>query len=173
MRSVAEGDIIGGGGYGFGGGGAWWGFAFIVFIIFAIIIAFAWLGGKRDHGGLEQFLPLLGLMKGNWGDGDGCRHTEAIKDQAKDTGQIIHNQDKWAYDLKASQDYNTASLAKEINSFRDEFKDTKINDLRAELSTEKAMNAIGHSHGDLKREIMGIKEHFKPGWFEPAYACGK
>jgi hypothetical protein len=113
-------------------------------------------------------------MKGKFGEGEGnCRHTETVKDQAKDTGLIVHNQDKWAYELKASQDANTRYLSENINSFRDEMKDTKINDLRAELSTEKTANRLDFAYGDLKRELMGIKEHFRPGWFEPVHACGK
>jgi len=179
MRDVRGGDAIGDGGYGFGGGGggwAWWGFAFIIFIIFAILMIFAWMRGGQRDGGFEKFLPLLGMLglgKHGHGDDCGCKHTEIIKDQAKDTGAIIHNADMRAYDLKASQDSNTYRLERRIDEMESGQKDTKINDLRAELMEEKTSNKIGYAFGDLKREVLGIKEHFKPGWFEPAYSkCG-
>ena len=178
MRDLKGGDHVGGGyGYGDGGSWGWWGFAFIVFIIFAIIIAFAWLS-NRNHGGegWEKFLPLLGLAKGHFGsdDGYGRCHTEILKDQAKDTGQIIHNQDIRSYELKASLDNQSRFLEKNIDSVRNEALVEKIADLRAQLIEERTTRAVDNSHSDLRRELLGIKEHFKPVWFEPAYSvCGK
>lgn len=172
MHDVRGGDKLGGGhDY---GGGAWWGFAFIVFIIFAIIIAFAWLRGERkEDGGWEKLLPFLGLLKGtHGGDGD-HRHTELIKDQAKDTGAIIHNQDLRSYDLKAAIDNQSRFLEKSIETVREDQKNDTIAELRAKLVEERTCNAVEKSHGDIKRDLSGMKEYFKPGWFEPSYSCGK
>jgi len=154
MRDLRGGDSINDGGIGMYGGGAWWGFAFIVFIIFAIIIAFAWLRGDRRDGGWEHFLPLLGILKGKFGGDDHC---ELVKDQAKDTGLIIANNDQ-----------NTYKLERRIDAVEDAQKTDTIASLRQALSDEKTFNHIGYSYNDLKREIQGIREHFKPGWaFEP------
>lgn len=173
MHDVRGGDRIGAGhDY---SSGAWWGFAFIVFIIFAIIIAFAWLkGDRRDEGGWEKLLPFLGLLKNQGGDHDhDHKHTELIKDQAKDTGAIIHNQDIRSYELKASMDQNTSDIKDKIEYSLIDQKNDQIADLRTKLIEKTTCNAVEHSHNDIKHEIRGMKEHFKPGWFDSVQSCGK
>lgn len=162
MHDVRGGDRIGAGVD--GGSGAWWGFAFIVFIIFAIIISFSFLHGRnREDGGWEKMLPLLGLMKGKFGGEDhDCRHTELIKDQAKDTGKIIHNQDQKAYDLKASMDNQTRFIEKSIENIEKDRLKEALACIRAELSDCRTHGSFESLH----KEIKGIKETCcAPGWF--------
>ena len=162
------GDSVSGGGV-FGFGPELWGIVFIVFIIFAILLAFAWMrGDKRDHGLMDSLAPLLALLgmgKQKGGCDEERHHLDTAKELANSKGDIIHSQDKWAYDLKASQDQGTRYLEKRIDDVEKDALRRENAGLMSQLSTEKTVNAVTASHGDLRHEIMGIRGHFKPNWF--------
>ena len=175
MRDVQGGDVLGGMGWGgLASGGSWmglWVFAFL--IIFFIVLIFLWRRHGEEGSGVERLLPFLGLMKGN-----DCKHTELVKDQAVDTGKIIHDIDVRSCEIKQTMDHNTRFLEKNIDSFRYEQEKERTADLRAQLVEEKTKNAICKSHDDLKGEIVCLKDKVltappyypKGGWYE-ASAC--
>ena len=151
-----------GDGIGFaGGGGAMWGvwiFAFL--IIFFIVLIFMWR--RNDEGGLEKYLPFLGMFAGK-GFGKGHNDEEMRVEQARDTGDIIHKMDKNAQYLESKIDRNLIEAAND-----------RIRSLEIKLAEEKsvALNkevlaAIGRSEACTSHrfDMVEGKMMKKPEYF--------
>lgn len=87
------------------GYGQWqgaWIFALVIIFLAVLFIAFR---HNRNEGGYENLLPLAMLGHKKHGcDLDDWKMTEMIKDQAMDTGKIIHDVDTQTAQLQRSMD---------------------------------------------------------------------
>lgn len=137
-----------------GWGGGW------IFALVLIFLAVLLIGFRRDRheggeeGGLKALLPALLLGKlGKGGCEAGYDGYPLAVQQAKDTGQIVHNTDvqeektrKEICDAK----FNQERLAYEATK---DAKNTKIQELLAENSELKTMGAIAMLKGSLEQKM--------------------
>lgn len=175
--------IIKEGGHDSFGGGLW----FAMIAIFLVVL-FVLIRRDRHDGGYENMLPaMLPYMNANKGHGGGYEDyklTELLKDQAKDTGAIIHNNDQQTAQLQHTLDMQECTTQKMLGEVMlnqnkcaldaerlfnvrtlDE-KNDKLAEMRLALAEKEAkilhqetVNAIARSNCELNQRLDHISGH--------------